>query len=231
MDIYAGTSGFSYKAWKGPFYPADLKNDEMLRHYGSVLRAVEINNTFYRMPRPEVLAGWAQQVPEGFRFVIKTPQRITHRARLNDVGELFAFLWKAVTELGERRGPLLVQLPPNFKADPARLETFLAELPDGCRVALEFRHASWDDPGVHAILREHGAALCLNDPEDGPEPEVVATAGWGYLRLRRAAYDDDALSRWSKRVGEAGWSEAYVFFKHEDEGAAPAMARRFQELF
>lgn len=230
IELFAGTSGFSYKAWKGSFYPAELKDREMLRLYGERLGSVEINSTFYRMPREEMLANWREQVPNSFRFVIKAPQRITHRARLKNAGELVERLWQAMGGLGDRRGPILFQLPPNFKADEELLATFLKTLPSGCEPALEFRHPSWDSTAVQAILRSHGVALCINDPDDGPTPEIRPTADWGYLRLRRQNYGDGELEEWLGRIQEAGWKRAFVFFKHEDEGAAPRLAQRLMAL-
>jgi len=145
MNLYVGTSGYSYKEWKGSFYPEDMSADEMLKFYGERFRAVEINNTFFRMPKPAVLEGWAEQVPEAFRFVLKGSRAITHMRRLKNSGEPVAYLLEVAGALKERLGPLLFQLPPNFKKDAARLRDFLGLFPEGSRVALEFRHQSWFD--------------------------------------------------------------------------------------
>ena len=231
MRLLTGTSGFSYKGWKGPFYPADLPDRSMLACYAERLPAVEVNNTFYRSPSREQLARWAEQVPAGFRFAVKAPQRITHRARLVDAGEPLARLWEALEGLGERLGAVLFQLPPSLRRDDERLRAFLAALPAGCRAAFEFRHPSWHDAGVHELLRAAGAALCHADM-DGDEGESgpVATADWGYLRLRRTAYDEAALESWLARLRARSWREAFVFFKHEDAGVAPLLALRLAEL-
>jgi len=231
VQLHAGTSGFSYKEWKGSFYPADLAADRMLAFYASKLRTVEVNNTFYRMPKGEVLERWAGEVPEGFRFVIKASQRITHRARLANAGEALGYLWQAVQHLGDRRGPLLFQLPPNFKKDTERLRAFLAELPEGCRAAFEFRHDSWNDDEVYAALRERSCAWCSADTEEGETVLPPATADWGYLRLRRPDYAEADLAQWAVRIRGQPWSEAFVFFKHEDAGTAPRLAAQLDGLF
>jgi uncharacterized protein YecE (DUF72 family) len=234
MQLHVGTSGFAYKEWKGSFYPEDCRPDDLLRFYASRLAAVEINNTFYRMPSARILAQWATQVPEGFAFALKTPMRITHRSRLREVeGDLEYFLRTAGT-LGDKLGPILVQLPPNLRKDLPRLVGFLALVPPGVRAAVEFRHPSWLDDDVYAALRERDAALVLAeaDPnEPSPAPPDVATASWGYLRLRRAGYDDDALATWVARVRRQPWQQAFAFFKHEEAGAGPRLARRFEEIW
>lgn len=228
MQLFSGTSGFSYKEWKGHFYPADLADKKMLHFYSRQLTTVEINNTFYRMPRSEVMAGWAEQVPDGFRFVVKASQRITHRARLREAGELVSYLWSAARHLGEHLGPLLFQLPPNFKKESERLEAFLAELPEGCRAAFEFRHDSWDDDGVDELLRGAGAARVVSDASG--EPRMTATADWGYLRLRADDYSEQELDAWAARLHASDWREAFVFFKHEGD-RGPEWARALAERF
>jgi uncharacterized protein YecE (DUF72 family) len=224
LRLRAGTSGWSYDAWKGPFYPAELPSREMLAFYGARLPAVEVNNTFYRLPKAEVLEGWAAQVPEGFRFALKASRRITHLKRLREVGGETAYFLAAAAALGPRLGALLFQLPPNLKLDLERLDAFLALLPEGARAAFEFRHPSWNDPAVIDRLRARGFALVLADVEDAPTPSLVATAPWAYLRLRRPGYAPAELASWLARLGEAEVGEAFVFFKHEDEGAAPRLA-------
>jgi uncharacterized protein YecE (DUF72 family) len=227
LNVLVGTSGYSYKEWKGRFYPADLKAAAMLRFYAERFSTVEINNTFYRMPSPELLARWAGEVPAGFRFVLKAPRRITHEKRLHDVADTVERFLDVASGLGEKRGPLLFQLPPYLKKDVPRLRDFLALLPRGVRAAFEFRDPSWDDDEVSDALRAGGAALCLADTDEaeGP-PRLVPTAEWGYLRLRRADYDDDALRAWAGRIRAQPWADAYVFFKHEDEGRGPDLAAR-----
>ena len=230
MNLYVGTSGYSYKEWKGTFYPKGLAADKMLNYYGEHFRTVEINNTFYRMPKPAVLENWASAVPADFKFVLKAPQLITHIQGLKDSDAPVARLLDVAATLAERLGPLLFQLPPKLKKDAARLKLFLAFLPRGTRVAFEFRHASWFDDEVFGLLGDHGAALCVAEGEGDLEVPMVATADWGYLRLRLPDYDDAALEAWIKRVRQQSWSDAFVFFKHEDEGKGPQMAKRFLEL-
>ncbi len=227
VRLLAGSSGFAYKPWKGPFYPADLPDAEMLAFYAARLPTVEINNTFYRLPKADVLAGWAEQTPAGFRFVLKASRRITHIQRLKEVGELVDYLFRTAATLGDRLGPLLFQLPPHMKKDLNRLRVFLELVPPGRRVALEFRHASWFEDDVFELLRAHGAALCFAETGSGDEEgkslavPLVATAAWGYLRLRREDYSDADLESWAARINAQPWSEAFVFFKHEDTAAAP----------
>ncbi len=229
MRVLAGTSGFSYKEWKGSFYPEDLPAEEMLSWYAARLPAVEINNTFYRMPKPALLEAWAQQVSPKFRFVLKASQRITHHKRLKEAGEEIAYFFRTASTLGDRLGPALFQLPPNLKKDLPRLEAFLAVLPDGARAAFEFRHASWFEEDVFEALRARGAALCIAEDEKLATP-LVATAPWGYLRLRRQDYDDAAVAAWAQKLQGQAWSEAYVFFKHEDAGAGPKLAEQLLAL-
>jgi uncharacterized protein YecE (DUF72 family) len=230
MDLYVGTSGYSYKPWKGKFYPKDLPAKQMLRFYGERFRAVEINNTFQAMPKVSILEGWAGDVPADFKFALKAPMQITHMRKLNDVGDLVSHLLEVVGALAERRGPLLFQLPPKWKKDVPRLRAFLGLLPSRLRAAFEFHDPSWFDDEVFGLLRDHRAALCITDADDELEDPFVATADWGYLRLRRPDYGDAELKRWVNRVREQDWSDAFVFFKHEDEGKGPRMAKRYLEL-
>src|SRR2546421_1203386 len=157
MHFYLGTSGYSYKEWKGTFYPEEMPDKQMLRFYGERFRSVEINNTFYRMPRESVLEVWAAEVPADFKFVLKAPQRITHMQRLKDTDDSVAYLLKVARALKERLGPLLFQLPPYFEKDVARLRAFLELLPPHPRAAFEFRHQSWFDEEIFALLRDHQA--------------------------------------------------------------------------
>jgi uncharacterized protein YecE (DUF72 family) len=230
MTLFVGTSGYSYKEWKGIFYPEKLPAKEMLSYYASRLPAVEINNTFYRLPQQSMLEGWKDQVPENFRFAIKASQRITHFKRLNNVAEETKYLLDTVACLGERLGVVLFQLPPNMKKDLPRLEAFLASLPAGTRAAFEFRHPTWLEDDVLEVLRQAGQALCISDTDDMPVTHIDRTAEWGYLRLRRILYDEVALREWLQRVRDQKWSEAFVFFKHEDEGTGPRLAGEFLEL-
>jgi uncharacterized protein YecE (DUF72 family) len=227
MEWRAGTSGFSYDEWVGPFYPEELPGAKRLAYYAERLPAVEINNTFYRLPKAEMLAGWAARVPPGFRFALKASRRITHAAKDADPSDAVAHLFRAAEALGEQLGPVLFQLPPWARKDVARLRALLALVPDGHRVAFEFRHPSWLDDEVYAALREAGAALCAADFDDAEKAvPLVATAPFGYVRLRAADYPTPQLRAWADSIGSQPWREAYVFFKHEDEGAAPLLARR-----
>jgi uncharacterized protein YecE (DUF72 family) len=226
MRILAGTSGYSYPAWKGSFYPPGLPSSRMLSAYAARLPTVEINATFYRMPQASTLAGWRAEVPAGFVFALKAPQRITHRKLLAGAEDEVGFFLRTAAELGGALGPILWQLPPTLRKDLPRLRAFLGLLPRGGRCAFEFRHESWRSEDVHAALAEAGAALCIADDEQGTTP-LAATAGFGYLRLRRQDYDDAALARWAGVVRAQPWSDAFVFFKHEDEGRGPDYALRF----
>jgi len=230
MNLYVGTSGYSYKEWKGTFYPEDLPEKQMLRFYGERFRSVEINNTFYRMPKASVLEAWAAEVPADFKFVLKASQRITHMQRLKDAGDSVSYLLKVAGALNDRLGPVLFQLPPYLKKDAPRLRDFLALLPSDRRAAFEFRDQSWFDEEVFGLLRDHQAALCIAEAGDGLEVPFVSTAEWGYLRLRRPDYGDADLKERIDRVRKQGWKDAFVFFKHEDEGKGPQMARRFLDL-
>jgi uncharacterized protein YecE (DUF72 family) len=230
MQFFVGTSGYSYKEWKGSFYPAKLPQKEMLNFYAQRFSTVEINNSFYRMPGESVLESWAGQTPEGFRFVLKAPQAITHRKRLKDAEEPTNQFLQAASTLKGRRGPLLFQLPPNLKKDLPRLEAFLGLINNRAAAAFEFRHESWFDDEVLGCLRANSCALCVADTDDSPCADLVSTAGWGYVRLRRENYADRQLVEWIKKLRSHAWNEAYVFFKHEDAGTGPKFAARFLEL-
>jgi uncharacterized protein YecE (DUF72 family) len=227
--IHVGTSGWSYPEWRGRFYPAGLPPARMLAYYAERFRTVELNSTFYRMPTVQAVAGWARAAPPGFVFAPRVPQGITHFARLLDVADRLGELLDTLAGLGTKRGPLLLQLPPNFRKDPARLDGCLALLPPSVRVAVEFRHASWLDDEVYALLRARNAALCVADTEAGTTP-VVPTADFGYLRLRDRAYGRNELARWAATAARPGWRDAFVYFKHEDSGRGPALARRLMRL-
>lgn len=226
LNLRTGTSGFSYKEWKGSFYPEKHPNAQMLEFYATKLPAVEINNTFYRMPKVSVLEGWTEKVPENFRFILKASRRITHFKRLVNTDDELGYFVETSQALGQRLGALLFQLPPNFKKDLERLETFLKLLPNSAPAAFEFRHDSWFDEETYGALRKHNRALCLADTEDKPA-KVVRTADWGYLRLRRPDYSKKDLERWQGQIEEQGWGNCYVFFKHEDEASGPRLAQEF----
>ncbi|HXG43996.1 MAG TPA: DUF72 domain-containing protein [Gemmatimonadales bacterium] len=229
MRVLAGTSGYAFKEWKGSFYPETLADDGLLGFYASRLPAVEINNTFYRMPRERVLLSWAEQVPPGFRFALKASQRITHQHRLQGAEESLAYFLRIASALGERLGPTLFQLPPNLKQDLPRLEAFLQLLPRRWKAAFEFRHPTWFVEATWEALAKAGAALCVAEGDDLESP-LVATAPWGYVRLHRAAYPAEALRAWAERIRRQPWEEAYVFFKHEGAESGPGAAARFLAL-
>lgn len=229
MRILTGTSGWSYPAWKGIFYPAKLPSTRMLSAYAERLPTVEVNNTFHRMPRTETLAGWRAQVPGSFVFALKAPQLITHWLRLAGVEESVAVFYRAAAELGSTLGPVLFQLPPSLRKDLPLLRAFLALLPRGGRAAVEFRHPSWDAAEVHTALADAGAALVVADTEEGTG-RLVPTAPYGYLRLRRPDYDAAAIAGWAARIAAQPWREAFAFFKHEDEARGPAFALALGEL-
>lgn len=230
MNLYAGTSGYSYKEWKGNFYPQKLPAAQMLHHYAQQLPAVEINNTFYRQPTPSLLASWCEQVPPNFRFAIKVPRRITHIKRLQEVHDETAHLLRTLETLGTRLGVILFQLPPYQRKDLARLQAFIELLPERTPAAFEFRAQSWFDDSVFQLLRMRDFALCIADTDEVQKPAIVATASWGYLRLRRAQYGDVELTNWLGQIRAQPWEHAYVFFKHEDEGIAPRLATEFLQL-
>ena len=228
MDLYCGTSGFSFKEWKGPFYPEKLPADEMLAFYGARLPSVEINNTFYRMPKPSVLEGWAAQVPERFRFAVKAPRRLSHVKQLKDCSEEAGYFFSAVATLGTRLGAVLVQLPPHARVGVEKLDAFLELVPAGVPVAFEFRHPSWKDAAVYATLERHGAAWVTADNDGTVPSELPATASWTYLRLRAPEYTEAGLREWKARC--ANFTRAFVYFKHEDGAAGPAFAERMLNL-
>ena len=225
MTAYVGTSGFAFKEWKGPFYPAKLPDKDMLGYYAGQFPTVEINNTFYRMPREKNLLDWAAQVPEGFKFAIKASQRITHHAQLRDAGELVGYLAQTVAVLGDKLGPTLFQLPPHLKKDVPRLEAFLEVLPKRWRVTIEFRNATWfEDDQVYEVLKARDIPLCISDQESVPTP-LVATATWGYVRLHKLDYDEASLATWATRIAGFGWTDSFIYFKHDHSpGSGPPVA-------
>jgi len=231
MRVHVGTSGYAYKEWKGTFYPDDLKADGMLPYYAARFDTVEINNTFYRMPTAKTLAGWAGAVPDGFTLVLKASQKITHFNRLQGVDDTLRYLCDTALGLGPKLGPLLFQLPPNFKQDLDRLRAFLPLLNQEIRCAFEFRHPSWFAPDTYELLRARNVGLCIADTAEGTTP-LEAPADFGYFRLRDEGYGDDDLARWAGKIREmgGGWKDAFVFFKHEDSGKGPEFAQRFRAL-
>ena len=232
VRVRTGTSGYSYDEWKGNFYPEKIAAKDMLRFYAERFPTVEINNTFYRMPKSDLLARWAEEVPPGFVFVLKASRRITHEKRLAaGAADAVSYLFETATVLGPRLGPVFFQTPPFFRKDAARLRDFLALLPAGHPVAFEFRHETWFDDEVYAALRGRNAALVSADTDESGEEgaPVVPTADWGYLRLRRADYAEADLTAWADRIRAQPWQRAFVFFKHEEAGTGPALARRLRD--
>src|SRR5947209_7098274 len=207
MKLHVGTSGYSYKEWKGNFYPEDLPAKEMLSYYAKRLPAVEINNTFYRLPQASMIENWKEQVPARFRFSIKATQRITHIKRLNNAVDETRYLLATASLLEELLGVVLFQLPPNMKKDAERLRNFLLLLPSEARAAFEFRHESWFDDEVFALLRDRDCALVVSDTVEKPLTQIISTAKWGYLRLRRTVYERVDLAEWMKRVTGQKWED------------------------
>ena len=233
MNILVGTSGWSYKEWRGSFYPPKLPADDMLHYYASRFSAVEVNNSFYRIPSERVLAVWAEQVSPEFKFVMKASRRITHTNRLKDEDGSVAYFLRAVNPLGSRLGPTLFQLPPTFKKDLLRLSDFLQKLPKRWPAAIEFRHESWLGDDVYDLLRARDVALVTADQDEaeGKGVPLTPTASWGYLRLRRAGYDAAALGRWSDQIRSQPWRQAFVFLKHEEGSpTGPAAAGELKRI-
>jgi uncharacterized protein YecE (DUF72 family) len=228
--LLAGASGYSFKEWKGNFYPEKIKPEDMLAFYAQHLPTVEINNTFYQMPKVAVLETWARSTPESFRFAIKASRRITHIARLKAEAsaDSVEFLYRNLAALGVKRGPVLFQLPPFLKKDLGRLTEFLHVLPDGHRAAFEFRSDSWFADDVYDALKGAGAALCLSEREDNAPPPLVETAPWGYIRLRLETYSDDDLKQWARTLEATSWREIDAYFMHEP--TAPAYARALMQF-
>ena len=233
MKIHVGTSGYGYKEWKGIFYPEKISPKEMLHFYGERLNAVEINYTFHHMPTERIIAPWAEQVPDNFTFAFKAPQVITHLKRLKDVGEEAEYFFKTLSILDRKLGPALFQFPGSFRANRPVLEEFLALIPATMHCAFEFRSKTWFNDEIMDLLRKRGCSLCIADFDEKPADEIISTAPWGYLRLRRSDYTEADLSHWLERILAQKWERAFVFFKHEEEGKVPGgpeMALRFREL-
>jgi uncharacterized protein YecE (DUF72 family) len=229
-NLYVGTSGYSYKEWKGSFYPEKLAARDMLAYYAERLKAVELNNTFYRLPKREMVESWKSQVPDNFRFSLKASQRITHFKRLKEAEDVTRYMLDTVTALDDRLGVILFQLPPNMKKDIDRLRAFLDILPRDLNCAFEFRHPTWFDDEVLELLKRDTRALCVSDTDDLPANHIDKTADWGYLRLRRVNYSPPSLVEWIERIKAQNWKDTYVFFKHEDEGTGPKLAAEFLKL-
>ncbi len=229
--LHVGTSGYNFPEWRGSFYPPKLPSSKWLEYYAQQLGTVEINYTFYRTPTAKTVAGWIAATPEAFIFVLKAPQRITHFARLRNIDEPLRLFLDTIRKLNTKLGPVLFQLPPNFAKDIARLGDLLTQFPPDVRAACEFRHASWWSDDVYELLRSTNTALCIADTEAGTTP-LVATADFGYVRLRDEGYAQGELVEWVGRLKDLGpsWTDAFVFFKHEEKGVGPKLAAQFTSL-
>ncbi|MEP6685336.1 MAG: DUF72 domain-containing protein [Verrucomicrobiota bacterium] len=231
MSIWIGTSGFQYAEWKGKFYPEDLPAAKMLPFYAERFTTTEINYTFHRIPAAKTIENWNKLTPPNFRFGLKAPQKITHWSKLRDCGDTIRYFCEVISGLGERLGPVLFQLPPNFKKDADVLSAFLRELPSSMRVAFEFRHDSWFDGEVFDLLKANKAALCIADTETLATPKTPTT-DWGYLRLRRENYATTDIESWAGFVREQkeSWNDTFIYFKHEEAGIGPKLAKEMIEL-
>ncbi|GAA3546611.1 DUF72 domain-containing protein [Nonomuraea rosea] len=234
MTWQVGTSGWQYKDWRGVLYPEGVPQRLWLETYADTFCTVESNNAFYRLPSPETFAAWRERTPDGFVMAVKASRFLTHIKRLADPEEPVERLMSAASALKEKLGPILLQLPPTLQADPGRLDRCLGCFPDGVRVAVEPRHPSWWTGEVREILGAHAAALCWADRKGRPQSPFWRTADWGYVRLHEGragfAYGETALKTWARRVGEAGWQDAYVYFNNDPGGAAVRNAIRFARL-
>jgi uncharacterized protein YecE (DUF72 family) len=229
MKIAIGTSGFQYPEWRGKFYPETLSTAKMLAFYAERFCTTESNYSFRRIPSEKTIENWSRGTPPGFRFSLKAPQRITHFAKLRDCAETVEFFWSVVRGLDEKLGAILFQLPPSLEKDVPLLAAFLEELPAGMRAAFEFRHESWFDDEVFATLHQKGAALCTAESSDLATPRV-ATAPFGYLRLRREDYATSDLTDWARWVREQKWKAAFLYFKHEELAVGPKFAIEMRSL-
>ena len=231
MNIWVGTSGFQYAEWKGTFYPEDLSTAKMLPFYAERLSTTEINYTFRRIPSAKTIQGWWDATPERFKFSLKAPQQVTHFAKLRNCSDTLRYFCQVISDLEAKLGAVLFQLPPAFKKDATLLAAFLDDVPPGMRAAFEFRHASWFDDEVFTLLENKNIALCLADSEKLATP-IVMTADYGYLRLRREDYQAADVARWAEtiRSKKDTWSDAFVYFKHEESGIGPKLAAQLLEL-
>lgn len=223
MAYFVGTSGYNYPEWRGSFYPEKFPTSKMLAFYADRFNTVEVNYTFYRMPTQALLEGWARGTPDGFRFTLKAPRRITHDSKLRQCEELTQAFCRTAATLDRKLGVLLFQLPPTFRRDDVAFAAFLGSLPEGMRAAFEFRHESWHDEAVFDALRRHNLALCIADSEKMSTP-VVATADYGYFRLRDEGYQPADIDRWASVIRGFGASDTFVYFKHEEQGKGPEFA-------
>jgi uncharacterized protein YecE (DUF72 family) len=235
-SIHIGTSGWSYPHWRGAFFPEDLPASAWLDYYAQRFATVELNNAFYQLPRTSTLEGWAATVPDGFCFAVKASRYITHMKKLKNARDTVPRFLDTIAALGDRLGPILFQLPPNWRCNVARLQDFLAQLPAGHRYTLEFRDPSWFTPAVYACLAEANAALCIYELEHHQSPLEV-TADFVYIRLHgpgdayQGSYDDATLAGWAERLRT--WADegrdVYCYFDNDEAGYAAQDAARLQQ--
>ena len=230
MEFHVGTSGYAYKAWKGKFYPEKIPQGDMLRFYAEHLGVVEINNTFYHMPTAGVLTAWTEQVPVHFLFAFKAPRIITHQKHLKNVGSEVQYLFRTLSILHGKLGPVLFQFPASFHVTPDVLGEFLTLIPRESPCAFEFRSPVPPAAEVLNLLTRNECSLCMTDRDEHPATNIISTAPWGYLRLRRNDYTDADLSSWLHKIHLQKWKKVFVFFKHEEGAKGPELAVRFRRL-
>lgn len=237
LSTFIGTSGWHYDHWVGPFYPEGSASDEMLPFYAQRLKTVEVNNTFYQLPGKETVETWRDRTPSEFTFALKASRYITHMKKLKEPEESVANFLELADVLGDKRGPILFQLPPNWHYDHERLASFLRLLPDGYQPVFEFRHDSWFNDRAYELLEQHGAAVCIHDMGGDSTPRVV-TAGHVYIRLHgprgdySGGYDAQTLSGWAGAI--TTWSNqgkiVYCYFNNDVEGHAVQNAQQLAEM-
>jgi uncharacterized protein YecE (DUF72 family) len=238
MALYVGTSGWQYDSWRDVLYPVGVPKRRWLECYTETFPTVENNSAFYRLPKPETFAAWRSRTPAGFMMAVKASRYLTHIRRLQDPAEPVSRFLGAARELGDRLGPVLLQLPPTLRAEPTRLADCLDRFPNGVQVAVEPRHDSWWTDEVRDVLAAHNAALCWTDVLGRPRIPLWRTAGWGYLRFHEGAaqpwprYGDQALRSWGMRLADTwdGSADVYVYFNNDPGGAAVHDALRFAEI-
>jgi uncharacterized protein YecE (DUF72 family) len=232
--IWVGTSGWQYRDWKGAFYPEKLPQRRWLEHYAMRFPVVEVNNSFYMLPKEQTFDRWRETTPERFVFVAKASRYITHIRRLRDAKESVDLFWSRASRLREKLGPILFQLPPNFRADAGLLKDFLGTLPKQVRGAFEFRDRSWETDEVRDVLDRAGAAWVLAD-RPGARVQPIVTGGWSYIRFHQGrpnhpGYTRDKLRRWADRIAGFDARDVWCFFNNDARAAAPADAETLMEL-
>jgi len=235
VTVHVGTCGWQYRDWRGRLYPATLRQADWLEHYAARFQTVEVDNTFYRLPEADTFATWRQRTPRNFCMALKTSRFLTHVKRLRDPAEPVQLFMERAGTLGDKLGPLLLQLPPTFKADPVRVAAALDCFPRGVRVAFEPRHESWFSDATRAVLDERDVALCLADSRQKPAGPVWRTARWTYVRFHEGlghphpCYQEAALHEWAERIA-AEWgprAQVFAYFNNDPGGCAVRDARLF----